>query len=821
MAREGKIHLVESYSGPRSAYKNVTNEAKYESLKEAAKELHKGKNRLTEASTMDKMKKVLVENKIDKEIQERVLKGLQEAGANPDDVEIWQFPVSKINDAQHKNLNNRVYNRKLWENVVNNQADVWKGGTGLANHPADDEDGDFMLQSIVWLDGFIGDDGIIYGIGTFVGDGGDLARQIISVGGKVGFSTSGYGDFLADGFTVDPDGYEIDRFADLVLNPSQGVFGDYRDSYKATNESVKKENNVINESVNKKLNESENKKFSIKVKGEEEKKEFESFDDFKAELKKHLKDANEDFEDLDVGEYKDSYQGSESEKFKDIESTEVPELDEDVTLSEKLIVDYYTEAIKKINKDSNRLYEKKITKLESLVKKLKKESLNESSKNKINSQISKMVESIEKDVKKAMAEGFDARDLCEELEISSLSKLSNIKEKIEDFSSLEDCLIKAKKEAKRYKEMYEAKVEGSIQEAKNSTAAGETIKSLKEKISELETNLKESKKENKGLSKKITEAGEKNDSLTEQNEKKSSVVDLLREKLKSTKETLKITISEKEEQAEVISKLQEEVKSLQAENRKKSLATKAGTVSNKISEQRAQERIKVLSEKMEKILESNRNLKELVSESEKTIDSLKKSLGEAKTSLREKTSKINSLQEKLALKDESETNLRANLKKARSRFESLNEDYENTSEELADLKEAHKKEVQAKELARKEAKSLAAKNRKLFEEKSKAVKEAEDERIEKLKAERIARKNSKSINEDFTETFVDTDAIEDYYDQFEDGIDFEGMDNVRTLKDAQNASLFSNELFSDDAEEERANLRRPGAMDMTLADMFN
>ena len=229
MSRKGKIHLVESFSGPRSCYKNVTNDTKYTALKEAAEGLHKGKKVLNEATTINNMKKILTESKIDEAVRKAVLESLEQVGANIDEVELWQFPVSRVNTIEEPNFNGRVYNRQLWENVIHKQRDVWQGGTGLANHPGDNEDGDFMKQSIVWLDGFIGDDGLIYGIGTFVGEGGALARQIISVGGRIGFSTSGYGDFLRDKVTVDPDDYEIDRFADLVLGPSQGTYGDHKD----------------------------------------------------------------------------------------------------------------------------------------------------------------------------------------------------------------------------------------------------------------------------------------------------------------------------------------------------------------------------------------------------------------------------------------------------------------------------------------------------------------------------------------------------------------------------------------------------------------
>lgn len=476
MSREGKIHLVESCSFPSRMYKNVTNDEHYQSLKEAAQNLHAGKSKLTEATTINKMKKVLAENQINEEVQERVLKGLQEAGANPDDVEIWQFPVSKINTTEEPNLNGRVYNKQLWQNVIDKQVDVWKGGTGLANHPRDDEDGDFMKQSIVWLDGFLGDDGLIYGIGTFVGEGGALARQIISVGGRVGFSTSGYGDFLSDGITVDPDGYEIDRFADLVLNPSQGVYGDHGDIMKKNTNSVVESNDKLTESV-KKIKESEEKETQA------------------------AKDT------------------STEDEANDTENED--EDDEDITLSEELVLNHYIESIKNIVKEPNQLWEEKVQKLGDLVKKLKKESLAKSSKIRLNKQIEESTEAIMKDARKAIQEGYTARKICEDLGISDISKLTNFKEQVEDFASLEECLNQASKEAKKYKELYEAKEAYAMSEANSSFEAETRVENLTRENTSLKRSLTESKTNSKDLKKQLTEAKAE---LDEVNSVKESLV---------------------------------------------------------------------------------------------------------------------------------------------------------------------------------------------------------------------------------------------------------------------------------------------------------
>jgi hypothetical protein len=70
---------------------------------------------------------------------------------------------------------------------------------------------------------------LVYGIGSFVGPYGHLAQEIIDCGGRVGFSSSGFGELMPDGHTVNPDTYQIERLADVVLNPSQDVYGAIND----------------------------------------------------------------------------------------------------------------------------------------------------------------------------------------------------------------------------------------------------------------------------------------------------------------------------------------------------------------------------------------------------------------------------------------------------------------------------------------------------------------------------------------------------------------------------------------------------------------
>ena len=142
----------------------------------------------------------------------------------PEGKNLYEFPVSKFNNI---NINRRRYPEKLWERVINDQQAAWKGLSGLADHPADDSDGEFKNSTIVWLDMRIDRaTNLVWATGVFVGPYGRLAQEIIDVGGRVGFSSSGFGELQSDGETVDPDSYVIERTADVVLNPSQGVFGE-------------------------------------------------------------------------------------------------------------------------------------------------------------------------------------------------------------------------------------------------------------------------------------------------------------------------------------------------------------------------------------------------------------------------------------------------------------------------------------------------------------------------------------------------------------------------------------------------------------------
>jgi hypothetical protein len=195
------------FSMPARLVESVSKSSKDDLLKEVQK--------LRESSSDPQLVKVL----------ERVAERIMNESDEPK-FKVWRLPVTRINEGD-ENANKRKYGRKLWENVRDYQREAWQGLAGLSDHPVKDDDpGLFRDQSIVWHDFEVPEDETTcYGYGTFVGPYGHLGEEMVECGGRVGLSTSGFGDVDPITHEVDPDTFQIERLADLVLNPSQGVYG--------------------------------------------------------------------------------------------------------------------------------------------------------------------------------------------------------------------------------------------------------------------------------------------------------------------------------------------------------------------------------------------------------------------------------------------------------------------------------------------------------------------------------------------------------------------------------------------------------------------
>ena len=247
-----RLHLRECLSMPQSMYQEVKLEDASQTVRESFRAIPQ---RLTESASNDALIKKamkLRESATDKELFDKVIAKLREAGAG-NERKLWKFPVSRFGN---KNGNGRIYPRKLWENVIENQRDVWQGGCGLADHPVEDDDpGEFKTSAIVWLDMMIDDaNKLIWAIGTFVGEYGRLAQEIIEAGGRVGFSSSGFGELDPfDKTTINADTSQIERVADIVTNPSQSVFGDIGNAHENTNIEYSKQSIVESKSPKSKI----------------------------------------------------------------------------------------------------------------------------------------------------------------------------------------------------------------------------------------------------------------------------------------------------------------------------------------------------------------------------------------------------------------------------------------------------------------------------------------------------------------------------------------------------------------------------------------
>lgn len=149
---------------------------------------------------------------------------------------VYTFPISR---PDQRNLNNRIYSSELWENVI--RSGKAEGTFGLMDHP--ESEGSVKDIWCVWRNlRFSQDRKLILCDAYLFGKWGRQVLEALQAGGKVGLSSSGWGDFLPDNTTLDPETYEIERPADFVLNPSYEVFGVQDDLI----ETIKKESTLEN-----------------------------------------------------------------------------------------------------------------------------------------------------------------------------------------------------------------------------------------------------------------------------------------------------------------------------------------------------------------------------------------------------------------------------------------------------------------------------------------------------------------------------------------------------------------------------------------------
>lgn len=154
-------------------------------------------------------------------------------------------PVTRYTE----NANGRVYPKSLWENVA--KQNMFEGSDCLADHAEDD--GSVLSTVGVWHEFQVNEDTATASL-YCIGDAGSLLLEKAKAGGKIGFSTVGFGELSeSDSKTVMPESYEYEN-TDWVRKPSQNVFA----TIEHISESIK-----INENIQTKNNILENKNTNI------------------------------------------------------------------------------------------------------------------------------------------------------------------------------------------------------------------------------------------------------------------------------------------------------------------------------------------------------------------------------------------------------------------------------------------------------------------------------------------------------------------------------------------------------------------------------
>lgn len=148
---------------------------------------------------------------------------------------IKKVPTSKFTE----NLNGRIYPKQLDERLIKDK--LPEGTLSLADHP--ETDGSITRICGVWHNATM-DEKYSYGDWYLVGEYGQLIKETIAAGGKVGVSRVGFGEFEEDGKTVKAESYELSRWGDAVIDPSQEVFATFENIEDKKEDSIKE--NITN-----------------------------------------------------------------------------------------------------------------------------------------------------------------------------------------------------------------------------------------------------------------------------------------------------------------------------------------------------------------------------------------------------------------------------------------------------------------------------------------------------------------------------------------------------------------------------------------------
>jgi hypothetical protein len=149
-------------------------------------------------------------------------------------------PVSKYTE----NKNRRVYSKQLWETVKS--SGLYEGTYSLADHPV--EEGSVKDTWGIWHNLHLNENGAFSDLYLIE----EKPVRILEAGGSLGTSTVGYGEFLEDQKTVNPQTFELERLGDIVLNPSQGTYATFENIQESTQKNEEKDKSFFKEFTNNK-----------------------------------------------------------------------------------------------------------------------------------------------------------------------------------------------------------------------------------------------------------------------------------------------------------------------------------------------------------------------------------------------------------------------------------------------------------------------------------------------------------------------------------------------------------------------------------------
>ncbi len=254
---------------------------------------------------------------------------------------IYTFPISKPGK---ENLNGRIYSEKLWKNTEKRMKN--SSTFGLMDHP--EHEGSTKDIWCVWRNLRISEDrSSVVADAYLIGKWGEMVKEILDAGGKVGLSTSGFGEILEDKKTIDPDTYELERVADFVFNPSYEVYGSQENIINQEESIMEKtmletlEEEQVLEEKKKKASEDELEDIKEPVENKDDEKDSDEKDK-KKKTQAEENDSDDDDDDNDddndddeEDEVKEKKKKKESEDKEDDEKKEPKKSDDDEEKKDK------------------------------------------------------------------------------------------------------------------------------------------------------------------------------------------------------------------------------------------------------------------------------------------------------------------------------------------------------------------------------------------------------------------------------------------------------------------------------------------------------